>query len=638
MNKKVILMILDGWGKSPDPKVSAIDNANVPFINSLYAKYPNAQLRTDGLNVGLPDGQMGNSEVGHMNLGAGRIVYQDLAKINLAVEHKSLNQEKVLNDAFTYAKENNKNVHFLGLVSDGGVHSHTAHLRGLLDAANDFGLKNVFVHAFTDGRDVDPKSGAKYIQDLEEYLQSSSAKLASVVGRYYAMDRDKRWERVKKAYDLVVNGKGVHSINAVNSILASYHNHVTDEFIEPIVMVDMNNKPIATIKEDDVVIFFNFRTDRGRQLTEALSQRDFHEQNMHKMSLYYVTMTNYDDTFENVNVIYDKDNITETLGEILEKNNKKQIRIAETEKYPHVTFFFSGGREEPFVGESRILCPSPKVATYDLQPEMSAFELKDALVAELKKGEVDFVCLNFANGDMVGHTGVMAAAIKACEAVDVCVKEVIETALENNYTTLVIADHGNCETMVNPDGSPHTAHTTNPVPLILVDKELKQIYNGVLGDVAPTILELMGIEKPKAMTRHSLLSAFSLEEIHEAHSHVKSGADFPRYANELKNMGVLKYENFVADGKTIYFGVNDFSLTDEPKYERIKISNDPSTLELERVIKTHQQGQTDYKTFCIQAAAAGAYKWICDFTDMTCSYCDADGNTMIIEDIPNYTH
>ncbi|MCL9804762.1 2,3-bisphosphoglycerate-independent phosphoglycerate mutase [Flavobacterium amniphilum] len=505
MNKKVILMILDGWGKSPDPKVSAIDNANVPYINSLYTKYPNAQLRTDGLNVGLPEGQMGNSEVGHMNLGAGRIVYQDLAKINLAVEHKSLNDEQVLSDAFAYAKGNNKPVHFLGLVSDGGVHSHTDHLKGLLDAAQDFGLQKVFIHAFTDGRDVDPKSGAKHIEDLNEYTKKSSARIASIVGRYYAMDRDKRWERVKKAYDVMVNGTGTHSKNAVLSILESYHNHVTDEFIEPIVMVDENDLPLATIKEDDVVIFFNFRTDRGRELTEVLSQKDLHEQNMHKLNLYYVTMTNYDETYNNVHVIYDKDNITETLGEVLEKNNKKQIRIAETEKYPHVTFFFSGGREEPFTGESRILCPSPKVATYDLKPEMSAFELKDALIPELEKGEVDFVCLNFANGDMVGHTGVMEAAIKACEAVDICTKEVIETALKHNYTTIVIADHGNCETMINPDGSPNTAHTTNPVPIILVDKDLKKINNGVLGDIAPTILELMGINKPEVMTSHSLL-------------------------------------------------------------------------------------------------------------------------------------
>lgn len=505
MKKKVILMILDGWGKSPDPKVSAIDNANTPFIDSLYTRYPNASLRTDGLNVGLPEGQMGNSEVGHMNLGAGRIIYQDLAKINLAVQNKTLNNEKEVQAAFDYAKKNHKAVHFLGLVSDGGVHSHTSHLRGLLDAAQESGVQNVFVHAFTDGRDVDPKSGARYIEDLENYLHRSNAKLASIIGRYYAMDRDKRWERIKKAYDLIVNGKGTPSTNPVLSVLASYHNNVTDEFIEPIVIIDEHQHPIATVKDGDVVIFFNFRTDRGRQLTEVLSQKDLHEQNMHKLDLYYVTMTNYDDTYKNVHVIYDKENITETLGEILEKNHKKQIRIAETEKYPHVTFFFSGGREEPFIGESRLLCPSPKVATYDLKPEMSAFDLKDALIPELRKGDVDFVCLNFANGDMVGHTGVMEAAIKACEAVDICVKEVIETALANDYTTIVIADHGNCETMINPDGTPNTAHTTNPVPIILVDKELQFIDNGILGDIAPTILELMGIEKPAAMTQHSLL-------------------------------------------------------------------------------------------------------------------------------------
>ena len=505
MNKKVILMILDGWGKSPDPKVSAIDNANTPYIDSLYTKYPNAQLRTDGLNVGLPEGQMGNSEVGHMNLGAGRIVYQDLAKINLAVANKTMNQEKPLMEAFDYAKKNQKSVHFLGLVSDGGVHSHTSHLRGLIDVAQVEGVQNMFVHAFTDGRDVDPKSGAKYISDLEDYLQNTNAKLASVIGRYYAMDRDKRWERVKLAYDLLVNGIGTKTTNAVESIKQSYANNVTDEFIQPLTITDSNNNPVSVIKDDDVVIFFNFRTDRGRELTEALSQKDFHEQNMHKLNLHYVTMTNYDDTYSNVHVIYDKDNITETLGEVLQKANKKQIRIAETEKYPHVTFFFSGGREEAFIGENRILKNSPKVATYDLKPEMSAFELKDALIPELKKGEVDFVCLNFANGDMVGHTGVMEAAVKACEAVDVCVKEVVETALENNYTTIIIADHGNCETMINPDGTPNTAHTTNPVPIILIDNELKNINNGVLGDIAPTILDIMNIEKPQAMTCKSLL-------------------------------------------------------------------------------------------------------------------------------------
>jgi 2,3-bisphosphoglycerate-independent phosphoglycerate mutase len=505
MNKKVILMILDGWGKSPDPKVSAIDNANVPFINSLYTQYPSAQLRTDGLNVGLPEGQMGNSEVGHMNLGAGRIVYQDLAKINLAVANHTLSKEQVLVDAFQYAKDKNVNVHFLGLVSDGGVHSHTSHLRGLIDATQDYGLQKVFIHAFTDGRDVDPKSGKKYIQDLQDYVSKTTVKIASVIGRYYAMDRDKRWERVKLAYDLLVNATGTKTQNVIENITKSYGNNITDEFLEPTVITNAENKPLATIQENDVVIFFNFRTDRGRELTEALSQQDFHEQNMHKLNLYYVTLTNYDETYQNVKVVYNKDNITETLGEVLEKAGKKQIRIAETEKYPHVTFFFSGGRELPFVGESRILKNSPKVATYDLQPEMSAYELTDALVPELEKGEVDFVCLNFANGDMVGHTGIMSAAIQACEAVDKCVEKVITTALANNYTTIVIADHGNCETMINPDGSPNTAHTTNPVPIILVDKELKNIKDGVLGDIAPTILELMGVAKPDVMTQHSLL-------------------------------------------------------------------------------------------------------------------------------------
>jgi 2,3-bisphosphoglycerate-independent phosphoglycerate mutase len=500
MNKKVILMILDGWGHSPDPKVSAIDNANTPFIDSLYKNYPNAELRTDGLHVGLPEGQMGNSEVGHMNLGAGRIVYQDLAKINLAVQNHTLKNEKPLLDAFNYAKSNGKNVHFLGLVSDGGVHSHTSHLRGLIEAAQENGVTNMFVHAFTDGRDVDPKSGKKYIQDLQNFLSKTPAKLASVIGRYYAMDRDKRWERVKLAYDLLVKGIGEKSTNFAESIQKSYDENVTDEFIQPLFAEEGQ-----VIQPDDVVIFFNFRTDRGRELTEALSQSDFHEQNMHKLPLYYVTLTNYDDTYKNVHVIYDKDNITETLGEVLSKSGKKQIRIAETEKYPHVTFFFSGGREEPFDGESRILKNSPKVATYDLQPEMSAFELKDALVPELQKGEVDFVCLNFANGDMVGHTGSMPAAIKACEAVDICVKEIIEIALVNQYTTIVIADHGNCETMINPDGSPNTAHTTNPVPVILVDNDKIQIKSGVLGDVAPTILDLMGIAQPEAMTQQSLL-------------------------------------------------------------------------------------------------------------------------------------
>lgn len=504
MNKKVILMILDGWGTSPDPKVSAIDNAKTPFIDNLYTKYPNASLRTDGLHVGLPDGQMGNSEVGHMNLGAGRIVYQDLAKINMAIQNNTLKDESALINALNYAKENDKNVHLLGLVSDGGVHSHINHIKGLLDVANAKGLENVFLHAFTDGRDVDPKSGIGHIKDIQEYMTKTTGKLASVVGRYYAMDRDKRWERVKLAYDLIVNGVGTSSSNIIESIQKNYDENITDEFIKPITLVE-EDTPVATIKENDVVLFFNFRTDRGRELTEMLSQSDMPDYDTKKLPLYYVTMTNYDENFKGITVIYDKDNITETLGEVLSKAGKKQIRIAETEKYPHVTFFFSGGQEEPFEGESRILRNSPKVATYDLKPEMSAYELRDALVPELQKGDTDFVCLNFANGDMVGHTGVMEAAIKACEAVDECVKDVVTNGLENGYTTILIADHGNCETMINPDGSPHTAHTTNPVPMIMIDNEEIKVKDGVLGDIAPTILDLIGVDQPEAMTQKTLL-------------------------------------------------------------------------------------------------------------------------------------
>ncbi|MBU3027373.1 2,3-bisphosphoglycerate-independent phosphoglycerate mutase [Zobellia galactanivorans] len=505
MNKKVILMILDGWGKSPDPKVSAIDNANTPFVDSLYKNYPNANLLTDGMNVGLPEGQMGNSEVGHMNLGAGRIVYQDLAKINLAVKENTLKDEKVLQDAFAYAKANDKPVHFLGLLSNGGVHSHINHIKGLIEAGNASGVKNMFVHAFTDGRDVDPKSGKGFLTDLSDFCSNKNTKLASVIGRYFAMDRDKRWERVKKAYDLMVNAEGDKTADIAAKMQENYDKGVTDEFIEPIVMTDSKGSPVAKISNDDVVIFFNFRTDRGRELTEVLSQNDMHEQNMHKLNLYYVTLTNYDDSYTGVHVVYDKDNIKDTLGEVLERANKKQIRIAETEKYPHVTFFFNGGREKPFNGEQRLLCPSPKVATYDLQPEMSAYDIRDAIIPELKKGEVDFVCLNFANPDMVGHTGVMSAAIKACEVVDECAKDVVTAGLENGYTSIVIADHGNCDTMVNPDGSPNTAHTTNPVPLILVDKEIKEIKDGVLGDIAPTILKLMGVPQPELMTRKALV-------------------------------------------------------------------------------------------------------------------------------------
>jgi 2,3-bisphosphoglycerate-independent phosphoglycerate mutase len=505
MNKKVILMILDGWGIAQNPDVSAIDHAKTPFIDALYTKYPNASLRTDGLHVGLPEGQMGNSEVGHMNLGAGRVVYQNLVKINLAAADGSLAKEQEIVKAFDYAKANNKNLHFLGLVSDGGIHSHINHLKALTQAAADNNVPNVFVHAFTDGRDCDPKSGADFISDLDQHLQKTTGTIASITGRYFAMDRDKRWERVAIAYNGLVKGEGEKSSNLIDSIKNSYANGVTDEFIKPIIKVGDNNETIGNIKEGDVVVYFNYRTDRGRELTEVLTQKDYPAFGMSTMPLYFVTMTSYNDTFENMHVVYHKDNLKDTLGEVLEKNGKKQIRIAETEKYPHVTFFFSGGRENPFIGESRILCPSPKVATYDLKPEMSAFDIRDGIIPELKKQEVDFVCLNFANGDMVGHTGVMEAAIKACQAVDACVKDVITTALENNYTTLVIADHGNCEKMMNEDGTPNTSHTTFPVPLVMVDKDLKHIKDGVLGDMAPTILKLMGIVQPETMTQKPLV-------------------------------------------------------------------------------------------------------------------------------------
>jgi 2,3-bisphosphoglycerate-independent phosphoglycerate mutase len=504
MNKKVILMILDGWGNSPDPKVSAIDNADTNFIDSLYKKYPFSNLRTDGLHVGLPDGQMGNSEVGHMNLGAGRIVYQDLAKINISIEQNKFKKEKVIEETFEFAKNNNKNIHFLGLISDGGVHSHINHLKALIDIAKDYNIES-YIHGFTDGRDVDPKSGSEYISDLNEYVKNSSVQIASITGRYYAMDRDNRWERIKLAYDALVNAEGEKSSNLISSIENNYANGCTDEFIKPIIKVNSNNQPISRIKNDDVVIFFNFRTDRGRELTKVLSQEDNLEFNMKKLNLHYVTMTNYDNTFSNINVVFNKSNLDNTLGEILEKNNKNQLRISETEKYPHVTFFFSGGRENIFKGESRILKNSPKVATYDLKPEMSAYEITDSLVKEINLGTHDFICLNFANGDMVGHTGSMKAAIKACESVDKCVEAVIKSANKNNYTTILIADHGNCETMINSDGTPNTAHTTNPVPVILVDNDLKNIKNGILGDIAPTILKLMGIEKPKEMTQESLI-------------------------------------------------------------------------------------------------------------------------------------
>lgn len=505
MAQKTLLMILDGWGNSPDPKVSAIAQANTPFIDSLYKEYAHSTLRTDGEHVGLPEGQMGNSEVGHMNLGAGRIVYQDLAKINLAVKNKQLGQNTVLSDCLTQAKKKNKKIHLLGLLSDGGVHSHIDHLEGLLELISDHQIENVFLHAFTDGRDVDPKSGVHFVKQIEGKLAQTRGVLASLIGRYYAMDRDQRWERVKETYDLLVHGKGNPVADFEAYLNSSYKEGITDEFIKAAYKADSEGNAITTISEGDVVLFFNFRTDRGRELTQVLTQKAFPEHNMDPLSLDYITLTNYDDSFQNIKVVFDKDNLSDTLGEVLSKAGKTQVRIAETEKYPHVTFFFNGGRETPFEGEDRILCPSPKVATYDLQPEMSAFEIRDAIVEKITTDAPDFICLNFANPDMVGHTGVFDAAVRACEVVDQCTETVVQSALKKDYAIIIIADHGNCETMINPDGSPNTAHTTNPVPILLVDSEKKKIKNGVLGDVAPTILDLMEVTRPKAMTQNSLL-------------------------------------------------------------------------------------------------------------------------------------
>lgn len=504
--KKVLLMILDGWGIAKDPRVSAIDKANTSFYRQLLNTWPHSHLEASGLAVGLPEGQMGNSEVGHMNIGAGRIVYQDLVKINQAVKLRELDSNPVLLEALDKAKKAGTSLHLIGLVSDGGVHSHIDHLKGLCTIASEKGLSNVFIHAFTDGRDTDPKGGKMYLDDLQAHLNKTGGKIASVIGRYYAMDRDNRWERVKLAYDLLVHGTGQKASDAIASVTQSYAEGVTDEFIKPVVVTDSTGAPLTTIKNGDVVICFNFRTDRGRQITQALTQQDFHEQNMYKLQLHYVTMTNYDDTFTGVQVIFDKDNLNNTLGEVLSQNGKKQIRIAETEKYPHVTFFFSGGRENEFDGESRILCPSPKVATYDLKPEMSAADIRDAIIPELQKQSADFICLNFANPDMVGHTGVFEAAVKAVETVDQCNAAVTEAAVKNDYAVIIIADHGNADMMINPDGTPNTAHTTNLVPCILVNgPDGVKMKDGKLGDLAPTILELMELTKPAEMTGDSLL-------------------------------------------------------------------------------------------------------------------------------------
>ncbi len=511
MNKKVILVILDGWGlpKKGEEWRSAIAAANVPYFSELMAKYPNSQLEACGRAVGLPNGQMGNSEVGHMNLGAGRVVYQELEKININLEEGRLAKEPVLTNALHYAKENNKKVHFIGLVSDGGVHSHIDHLKGLCQIAADAGVKDVFVHAFLDGRDCDPKSGKNFIADLQLALSHTGGKIASIVGRYFAMDRDKRWDRVKLAYDAMVHGIGekyVSNGGMLTAIQDAYNEGITDEFMKPII-VQENEQAVAKIAEGDVVMCFNFRTDRGREITEVLTQRDFEEQNMKALDLHYITLTKYDETYKNVKVIYEKDNLENTLGEVLEKANKKQIRAAETEKYPHVTFFFSGGREKEFDGEVRLLAPSPKdVATYDLKPEMAAVDIKNLVVPQLQKGEVDFVCVNFANPDMVGHTGVFEAVVKAVEKVDDCLKQVVEAGLANGYTSLVIADHGNADFMYNDDKTVNTAHSLNLVPFIVVDPAYKgQPKDGKLGDVAPTILNIMDIEIPKEMDGNVLI-------------------------------------------------------------------------------------------------------------------------------------
>ncbi|QBO59229.1 2,3-bisphosphoglycerate-independent phosphoglycerate mutase [Chryseobacterium salivictor] len=509
MSKKAILAILDGWGIGLDPKVSAIAQAHTPFIDSCYEKFPHTTLEASGIAVGLPFGQMGNSEVGHMNLGAGRVVYQNLVKLNMAVENATLGKENTITRAFEYALENNKNVHFIGLVSDGGVHSHINHLKGLLTAAHEFGLdKNVYVHAFTDGRDCDPHSGKGFIQELLDHMKASTGQLATVVGRYYAMDRDKRWERVKLAYDAMVNGIGEPTRDVLEAIENSYNQEITDEFLKPIICLKDNSLPVAKIENDDVVFCFNFRTDRGREITEVLSQKEFPEYGMHPLNLYYVTMTNYDKKYNNVHVVFDEEVLHETMGEVLEKNGRTQIRVAETEKYPHVTFFFSGGREAEFVGESRLLCPSPKdVPTYDFKPEMSAYDITEKILPKIEQESADFICLNFANTDMVGHTGIFSAAVKAAEVVDECISKVATTAYEHGYAVFILADHGNSDVMLNADGSPNTQHSTNLVPLIVMDKDRNwKLKPGKLGDVAPSILKVMGIEIPPIMTGEVLVS------------------------------------------------------------------------------------------------------------------------------------
>lgn len=499
-DKKTLLMILDGWGIGDGSPADEISQVPTPNLNKYNKKYPNSKLYASGENVGLPDGQMGNSEVGHLNIGAGRIIYQDLVKINKECKTGDIKKNKVLIDAFSYARDSNKQVHFFGLLSDGGVHSLDRHLYYLCDMTKDYGLKNVFIHGFGDGRDTDPRSGAGYMSGLIEHLKKSNGRVASFIGRYYAMDRDKRWERIKEAYELIVNGIGKHTINIIETIKEMYKQEVTDEFMKPLVVVDVNGNPIGTLKEGDVVVFFNFRNDRAKELTIVLTQKDMPEYGLKTIPLYYCTMTPYDATFKGLHVIYPKENADNTIGEVLAAAGKKQLRIAETEKYGHVTFFFSGGREEVFKNEDRIMVPSPKVQTYDLKPEMSAYEVRDAVVKAIKTGKYDFICLNFANGDMVGHTGIYEAIKKAISVIDECAGDVVEAARKNGYDVLIISDHGNADKVLNEDGSRNTAHSLNPVPCILISDDFKKIKDGILADVAPTLLTIMGIDIPKEMT------------------------------------------------------------------------------------------------------------------------------------------
>jgi len=507
MSKRAMLIILDGWGIGPDPERSAIANAKTPVMDRLLQEFPHSTLITYGEDVGLPGGQMGNSEVGHLNIGAGRVVYQDLLRVNNAIKDGSLVENKALQDAIRVAKEGNKKVHLLGLLSDGGVHSHINHLFALTDILDQAGLDQVFIHAFLDGRDTDPKGGATYLNALDQHLDGKSAKVASVIGRYYAMDRDKRWERISKAYNVLVNGEGAKVKDASSAVAKSYEGGVTDEFMEPLVVINDQDTPIATIDSGDVVLFYNFRTDRPRQITQALTQQDFPDEGMKKLDLHFVTMTKYNEDFEGLHIMFTKDNIQMTMGEVLEQAGKTQVRIAETEKYPHVTFFFNGGREEPFNGEDRILVPSPKVATYDLKPEMSAPEVTTSIINAMQQNQPDFICLNYANADMVGHTGDLGAAAKAVEAVDQGVGAILKAGLSLDYQFIIIADHGNSDFMINVDGTPNTAHTKNPVPIILVSNEAngKVLSAGRLADIAPTLLHLMGLTAPEDMTGRSLV-------------------------------------------------------------------------------------------------------------------------------------